>query len=99
LEARLQATDDLGFEAALIIGCCFTQPTMKLLRQAKADHPMSQRAFHQRKASDDRSNRQADDETSDNGKGNGLDGYHGDTPPIISARDLTMVTDWMIATD
>jgi len=53
----------------------FSQATMKLLRQAKTNYPMSRPSFHQDKASDNRSYRQADDETSDNGNRDG----HGDT--------------------
>jgi hypothetical protein len=51
-----------------------SQPTMKLLRQANADHP-TPRAFHQHKASDDRSKHQANDQASNGSKRDG----HGDT--------------------
>jgi hypothetical protein len=94
LEARLQATDDFRFEAPPGNGRLLSQATMKLFGQAKTNNPMSRPSFHQDKASDDRSYRQADDETSDNGNRDGLDGYHGDIPPIIrpylqSRFDLT----------
>src|SRR5262245_49700539 len=74
-EARFQASDDLRFEATHMIRRFFSQATMKLLRQAKTNYPMSRPSFHQDKASDNRSYRQADDETSDNGNRDG----HGDT--------------------
>src|SRR5262249_2732498 len=74
-EARFQASDDLRFEATHMIRRFFSQATMKLLRQAKTNYPMSRPSFHQDKASDNRSYRQADDETSDNGNRAG----HGDT--------------------
>jgi hypothetical protein len=38
-EARLQATDDLGFEAAHMIRRFLSQPTMEFFRQAKANNP------------------------------------------------------------
>jgi hypothetical protein len=77
-EARLQATDDLGFEAAHMIRRFLSQPTMEFFRQAKANNPMSRPPFHQGKASDNRSNGDPDNQA---GNGNNDDG-HGDTPPI-----------------
>jgi hypothetical protein len=76
-EARLQATDDLGFEAAHMIRRFLSQPTMEFFRQAKANNPMSRPPFHQGKASDNRSNGDPDNQAG----GNNGDG-HGDTPPI-----------------
>jgi len=52
-----------------------SQPTMKLFGQAKADHP-TPRAFHQHKASDDRSKGDPDNQASNGSKRDG----HGDTP-------------------
>jgi hypothetical protein len=79
VEARLQSIDDFRFEAAHVIRGFLSQATMKLLRQANADNPMSRPPLHQDKASDNRSYRQADDETSDNGNCDGLNVHHGDT--------------------
>jgi hypothetical protein len=54
---------------------------MEVFGQAKADHPMSRRPpLRQRQPSDNRSYRQADDETNDNGNRDGLNVDHGDTP-------------------
>jgi hypothetical protein len=89
-EARLQAIDDFRFETAHMIRCFFSQATMKLLGQSKTNNPMSRPSFHQNKASDNRSYRQADDETSDDGNRDGLNVHHGDTPPI---RNRT-IADW-----
>jgi hypothetical protein len=75
-EARLQAIDDFRFEAAHVIRRFLSQPTMKLLRQANADHP-TPGAFHQRKASASHSNHQANDQSDNGGNRDG----HGDTDP------------------
>jgi hypothetical protein len=58
-----------------------SQATMKLFRQPKADHP-TPRAFHQHKASDDRSNGDPDNQASNGSKRDG----HGDTPSNRSKR-------------
>jgi len=65
----------------------FSQATMKLLRQAKTNYPMSRPSFHQDKASDNRSYRQADDETSDNGNRDG----HGDTTSNRTKRTIMLM--------
>jgi hypothetical protein len=92
VEAPFQAIDDFCFEAARMIRRFLSQPTMKLPGQANADHPMS--PLHQRKDSDNHSNCQADGESSDNGKGKGLNVHRGDTPPIIRpSRSYPMLTD------
>jgi hypothetical protein len=67
-ETRLQATDDFCFEGPPGNGRFLSQPTMKLLRQANADHP-TPRAFHQRKASDDRSKGNPDNQATNGGNG------------------------------
>jgi hypothetical protein len=64
-----------AFEAAPGNGRFFSQPTMKLLGQANADHP-TPGVFHPRKASDGRSKRDPDNQSGHSGKGDG----HGDTP-------------------
>jgi len=46
-EARLQATDDLGFEAPLGNGRFLSQPTMKFFGQSQTDQPMSRPPFRQ----------------------------------------------------
>src|SRR5262245_44106711 len=86
-EARFQASDDLRFEAAHMIRRFFSQATMKLLRQAKTNYPMSRPSFHQDKASDNRSYRQADDETSDNSNRDG----HGDTTSNRTKRTIMLM--------
>jgi hypothetical protein len=83
LEARLQATDDFRFEAALGNGRFLSQPTMKLLRQAKANYPMSRPPFRQRKASDGRSKGNPDNQSDNGGNRDG----HGDTPPQENNSD------------
>jgi hypothetical protein len=54
---------------------------MKLFGQAKADHP-TPRAFHQHKASDDRSKGDPDNQASNGSKRDG----HGDTPSNRTKR-------------
>jgi hypothetical protein len=71
-EIRLQAIDDFRFEAAHMIRRFLAKATMKLLRQANADHP-TPGVLHQGKASDNYSNRQANDEADQKGDA------HGDT--------------------
>ena len=83
-EARLQATDDLGFEAAHMIRRFLSQPTMEFFRQAKANNPMSRPPFHQGKASDNRSNSDPDNQA---GNGNNDDG-HGDKTTISAITIL-----------
>jgi hypothetical protein len=102
LEARLQAIDDLRFEAALSNGRFLSQPTMKLFGQAKANYPMSRPPLRQRKASDNRSYRQADDQSNNGGNRDA----HGDTPAIRnstiadrSSYDLGSVTDYDLSLD
>jgi hypothetical protein len=95
-EARLQATDDLRFEAPLGNGRFLSQPTMEFSRQANADHPISRPPFRQDNASDNRSYSEADHETSDNGKGDG----HGDTPSTeIKRTIMLMATERTAATN
>src|SRR5262245_59985981 len=55
-EARFQASDDLRFEATHMIRRFFSQATMKLLRQAKTNYPMSRPSFHQDKANQENNN-------------------------------------------
>jgi hypothetical protein len=59
-----------------------SQATMKLLRQAKADHP-TPGPSHQRKASDDRSKGDPDHQSDNGGNRDG----HGDTPPIRNSTE------------
>src|SRR4029453_7661413 len=87
-EARLQATDDFRFEAPLGNGSFLSQPTMKLLRQPKADHPMSRPPLRQGKASDGCSKHQANDQSGNGGNGDG----HGDTPSIRNSTIMLMAT-------
>jgi hypothetical protein len=77
-EARLQATDDFRFEAPPGNGRFLSQPMMEVLGQPQTDHP-TPRALHQRKASDNSPNHQANNQSGNGGNGDG----HGDTPPII----------------
>jgi len=52
---------------------------------------MSRPPLHQRKASDDRSNRQADDQSNNGGNGDG----HGDTPAIIRPHLQSQSYPWI----
>jgi hypothetical protein len=74
-ETCLQAIDDFSLEAAHVIRGFISQATMKLPRKANADHPMSQLAFHQDKASENSPNDDPDNQASNGNKGDG----HGDT--------------------
>jgi hypothetical protein len=82
----LQAIDNLGLEAPHVIHRFFAKATMKLFGQANTNHP-TPRVLHQDKASDNRSNGQANDEA---GQGRNGDGRHGDTPSI---RNSTIMLD------
>jgi len=94
-EARLQATDDFRFKAPLGNGRFLSQPTMKLLRQPKADHPMSRPPLRQGKAIDGCSKHQANDQSGNGGKGDG----HGDTPSIRNSTIMLMATLRTVATN
>jgi hypothetical protein len=59
---------------------------MKLFRQANADHP-TPRAFHQRKASDDRSKGDPDNQASNGSKRDG----HGDTTSNRTKRTIMLM--------
>jgi hypothetical protein len=85
-EARLQATEHLGFEAAHMIRRLLSQPTMEFFGQPQTDHPMSRPSLRQGKPSDGRSKHQANDQSGNGGNGDG----HGDTPPII--RPISAIT-------
>ena len=63
-----------------------SQPTMKLFRQAKTDH-LTPRAFHQHKASDDRSKGDPDNQASNGSKRDG----HGDTPAMLMATEPQII--------
>jgi hypothetical protein len=78
-EARLQTSDDFRFEAPPGNGCFLSQPMMKLLRQANADHP-TPRALYQGKTSANRSKGKANNQSGNGGNGDG----HGDQPSAIS---------------
>jgi hypothetical protein len=80
---------------AHMIRCFLSQATMKLPRQANADHPMSQLAFHQDKASDNSPNDDPDNQAGNGDKGDG----HGDTPPIRNSTIMLMATLRTVATN
>jgi hypothetical protein len=85
----LQATDDFRFEAAHMIRRFLSQPTMKLFRQAKADHPMSRPPLHRRKASDNHSKGDPDNQADNGGNGDG-GGHHGSTPATKNSTIIEM---------